>query len=135
MAAVSASKARILFFESASRFSLLLEHDLFRKPVSTFRDHALVSAAAPRRPWPRPRRNGTLCAAPVAIFSPRLIGTQPYYRCLPCAIGAHLGRSCGFPEVAAKAALLNAAVRPRHRMTISGNARARAPRPALRARD
>jgi hypothetical protein len=29
-------------FESASRSSLLLEHDLFRKPVSTFRDHALA---------------------------------------------------------------------------------------------
>jgi hypothetical protein len=25
-----------------STLSLLLEHDLFRKPVSTFRDHALV---------------------------------------------------------------------------------------------
>src|SRR5262245_4546616 len=35
------------FFESSSRFSLLLEHDLFRKPVPTFRDHAL--AVAPRR--------------------------------------------------------------------------------------
>jgi hypothetical protein len=30
------------FFESSSRSSLLLEHDLFRKPVSTFRDHALA---------------------------------------------------------------------------------------------
>src|SRR5215211_9466875 len=31
------------FLESSSRSRLLLEHDLFRKPVSTFRDHALVS--------------------------------------------------------------------------------------------
>src|SRR5882757_7599957 len=29
------------FFESSSRSIFLLEHDLFRKPVSTFRDHAL----------------------------------------------------------------------------------------------
>src|SRR6202521_3021664 len=29
------------FFESSSRSSLLVEQDLFRKPVSTFRDHAL----------------------------------------------------------------------------------------------
>ena len=40
------------FFESSSRFSLLVEHDLFRKPVSTFRDHALV---APRRVGARQR--------------------------------------------------------------------------------
>src|SRR3954470_22822113 len=30
------------FFESPSRSTLLLEHDLFRKPASTFRDHALM---------------------------------------------------------------------------------------------
>src|SRR5262249_57083656 len=30
--------------ESSSGSSLLLEHDLFRKPVSTFRDHALERA-------------------------------------------------------------------------------------------
>src|SRR5262249_8373989 len=30
-----------LFFESSSRFSFLFEHDLFRKPLHTFRDHAL----------------------------------------------------------------------------------------------
>src|SRR5262245_27815620 len=29
------------FCESPSRSTLFLEHDLFRKPVSTFRDHAL----------------------------------------------------------------------------------------------
>src|SRR5262249_50436633 len=34
-------RARRLFFESSSHSTLLLEHDLFRKPVSTFRDHAL----------------------------------------------------------------------------------------------
>src|SRR5262249_27332356 len=34
-------RARRLFFESPSRSNLLLEHDLFRKPVPTFRDHAL----------------------------------------------------------------------------------------------
>jgi hypothetical protein len=28
-------------FESSFRFSSLFEHDLFRKPLSTFRDHAL----------------------------------------------------------------------------------------------
>src|SRR5215211_2439382 len=33
------------FFESSSRSRLLLEHDLFRKPVSTFRDHALAKPA------------------------------------------------------------------------------------------
>jgi hypothetical protein len=26
----------------------LLEHDLFRKPVSTFRDHALMNSQSPR---------------------------------------------------------------------------------------
>ena len=31
---------RVLVF----RFSLLFEHDLFRKPVSTFRDHASTQA-------------------------------------------------------------------------------------------
>ncbi len=36
-------------FELSSRSSFLLEHDLFRKPVSTFRDHAL----------PKRRRNAT----------------------------------------------------------------------------
>jgi len=30
------------FFESSSRSNVFLEHDLFRKPVSTFRDHALA---------------------------------------------------------------------------------------------
>jgi hypothetical protein len=34
-------RARSLFFESPSRSTLWLEHDLFRKPASTFRDHAL----------------------------------------------------------------------------------------------
>jgi hypothetical protein len=28
---------------------LLFEHDLFRKPAATFRDHALVRSPAPRR--------------------------------------------------------------------------------------
>src|SRR5215469_7838724 len=31
----------MIFVESAFRFSLLFEHDLFRKPALTFRDHAL----------------------------------------------------------------------------------------------
>src|SRR5262245_55116127 len=31
-------------FKSSSRPGFLWEHDLFRKPVSTFRDHALPSA-------------------------------------------------------------------------------------------
>src|SRR6266511_2604513 len=30
------------FFESSSRFSFVFEHDLFRKPLHTFRDHALA---------------------------------------------------------------------------------------------
>jgi len=29
-------------FESSSRFGFLVEHDLFPKPVSTIRDHALT---------------------------------------------------------------------------------------------
>src|SRR4030095_4213235 len=32
-----------LFFESPSRSSFFLEHDLFRKPVPPFRDHALYT--------------------------------------------------------------------------------------------
>src|ERR1700730_14621908 len=36
------ARARCLFFESSSRSILLLEHDLFRKPVPTFRDHAIA---------------------------------------------------------------------------------------------
>jgi HPr kinase/phosphorylase len=34
------------FFESSSRSTLLVEHDLFRKPVSTFRDHARMTGDA-----------------------------------------------------------------------------------------
>jgi Ala-tRNA(Pro) deacylase len=34
----------MILVESAFRFSLLFEHDLFRKSVSTFRDHALMPA-------------------------------------------------------------------------------------------
>jgi hypothetical protein len=33
-------------FEPSSRFSLFVEHDLCRKPVSTFRDHALAALGA-----------------------------------------------------------------------------------------
>src|SRR5215510_7268459 len=46
------------FFESSSRSSLLVEHDLFRKPVPTFRDHALVRPpySSPAAPRARPRR-------------------------------------------------------------------------------
>src|SRR5262249_49854053 len=40
---LSPLRTRRLFFESPSRSRLLLEHDLFRKPASTFRDHALTS--------------------------------------------------------------------------------------------
>src|SRR5216683_6278530 len=36
------ARAGGLLFESPSRSGILAEHDLFRKPVSTFRDHALV---------------------------------------------------------------------------------------------
>src|SRR5262245_14310516 len=41
------TRARRLFFESPSRSKLCLEHDLFRKPVPTFRDHALETEAWP----------------------------------------------------------------------------------------
>jgi hypothetical protein len=34
------AKAKWDLVESLFRFSLLFEHDLFRKPASTFRDHA-----------------------------------------------------------------------------------------------
>src|ERR1700752_3133048 len=37
----------------SSRFILLFERDLFRKPVSTFRDHARPYGAAARGPQPR----------------------------------------------------------------------------------
>src|SRR6266581_1717478 len=36
--------------ESSSRSSLLLEHDLFRKPVPTFRDHVLIDEQPGHRP-------------------------------------------------------------------------------------
>src|SRR5262245_29574425 len=39
---LAAPRATCLFFESASRSKSCLEHDLFRKPASTFRDHALI---------------------------------------------------------------------------------------------
>jgi hypothetical protein len=42
-----APKAGWLFFESPSRFRLLLEHDVLRKPVSTFRHHALGNTRCP----------------------------------------------------------------------------------------
>src|SRR5215218_4321944 len=35
-------RARLLLVESSSRSTSLFEHDLFRKPVATFRDHALA---------------------------------------------------------------------------------------------
>jgi hypothetical protein len=38
------------FFESPSRFRLLLEHDVSRKPVPTFRHHALISHTAALAP-------------------------------------------------------------------------------------
>jgi hypothetical protein len=39
--------------ESEPGSSFLIEHDLFRKPVSTFRDHALaLPALIPREPNP-----------------------------------------------------------------------------------
>src|SRR5436853_315174 len=39
-----------LFSESSARSRLLFEHDLFRKPVSTFRNHALAPFPAAGRP-------------------------------------------------------------------------------------
>jgi hypothetical protein len=39
------SERNDLIFESSFRFDLLFEHDLGRKPVSTFRDHAWISEA------------------------------------------------------------------------------------------
>ena len=38
------------FLRIVIRFSLLVEHDLFRKPVSTFRHHALECSNLPRCP-------------------------------------------------------------------------------------
>jgi bacterioferritin len=40
------AQARWLQIESPSRFGILFAHDLFRKPVSTFRDHALEECRA-----------------------------------------------------------------------------------------
>ena len=56
------ARAGRLFFESSSRSSFLSEHDLFRKPLHTFRDHAFnapTERAVPMRSsgcgaWPRP---------------------------------------------------------------------------------
>src|SRR5262249_36683471 len=39
---VVAAKNEMIFVDPVFRFSLLLEHDPFRKPVPTFRDHALA---------------------------------------------------------------------------------------------
>ncbi len=41
-------RARCLLFESSSRSTSLFEHDLFRKPGATFRDHALDRSAPVR---------------------------------------------------------------------------------------
>src|SRR5262249_58140461 len=49
--------------KSASRSSLLVAHDLFRKPISTFRDHALAS------PEMRSRRNA-MKTSPNAAAAP-----------------------------------------------------------------
>src|SRR4029077_13742805 len=51
----------MMIFESSFRSSLLLEHDLFRKPVSTFRDHALIESLRIR---PAPRRIGPVGPPP-----------------------------------------------------------------------
>jgi hypothetical protein len=42
--AIHTTRKRRDCFKSQSRFSFLIEHDLFRKPVPTFRDHALNAA-------------------------------------------------------------------------------------------
>src|SRR5262249_59350619 len=42
--------------KSTSRSNLSVSHDLFRKPVSTFRDHALVGTRRARLAQARPRR-------------------------------------------------------------------------------
>src|SRR5688572_3936778 len=74
--------ARALSFlvESESRSSFLFEHDLFRKPVPTFRDHALVALAVP----------GRLAAA--GEFSARdelrASGWTGLHRAHPLAVGA-----------------------------------------------
>src|SRR4029077_11361424 len=44
------ARAGCLFFESSSRSDLLSEHDLFRKPVSTFRNHALFAGPVDEAP-------------------------------------------------------------------------------------
>ena len=40
---ITAEETAMTFLQLSSRLILLFEHDLFRKPVSTFRDHALRS--------------------------------------------------------------------------------------------
>src|SRR5215831_4407037 len=66
------------FLESSSRSSLLVEHDLFRKPVPTFRDHALrvlrlapVAASARYAPALRFER-----VAPLLLDHPCLVERQ-----------------------------------------------------------
>src|SRR5437660_4673209 len=60
------SRAGSLFFESSSRSSLLLEHDLFRKPVPTFRDYAPGGFRPPDQFAPR---SGTYFALRLAILT------------------------------------------------------------------
>src|SRR5262249_33609798 len=56
-------------FESSSRSNLFVEHDLFRKPMSTFRDHALADRATGRQPR---NRSGAACPQ-----CPRAAGFRP----------------------------------------------------------
>jgi hypothetical protein len=45
--------------ESASRFRLLFEHDLFGKPLRTFPDHALVPIKIGKQPHAQYRHHDT----------------------------------------------------------------------------
>src|SRR5262245_65028087 len=99
------TRARRLFFESPSRSKLCLEHDLFRKPVPTFRDHALeteawppegvapeVAAEAPGLEWrgvPADEQAGPLAhdlLAHAIERAPRLGGVAPPGRLLLLAV-------------------------------------------------
>src|SRR5262249_53292693 len=71
------ARARSLFFESASRSSLLAAHDLFRKPVSTFRDHALASPERP--PW-EPLVRALILIAAICSLTAGDAGRQDFYK-------------------------------------------------------
>src|SRR5258708_863958 len=107
------------FVESSSRSGLLVEHDLFRNPVSTFRDHALRRAVCghlrvvrraawfafagmtAQRLWPRHQnlmevRPATMKASGMACAALSGLGTLPpgWTICCRSAWMVHQGASC-----------------------------------------